>query len=221
MVLMDEQTQIFRDIEVDLGKENVLKSPPFTRWIKNQESQVKLENLVDEMRNDIKKVITPQAIFKIIPREKTDIEKYTPPEPLLKSNFLAVGIVTLRGRTNGDLKVGSLMESLIIDSLKNVVLIQAQREIAGQIAKIAERESLKTTRAVPPGSGSMNWGIENQEFIFKNLESEQIGVQLTPSLIMKPTKTISFVMGLGHNIEQAKNLFSCEGCNRIDCDYRS
>ena len=72
-----------------------------------------------------------------------------------------------------------------------------------------------------PAIGRLTNGvIENQEFIFKNLDASKIGVVLNQSFVMIPKKSVSFVMGMGHDIEQAKDLFSCAGCKRLDCPYR-
>lgn len=221
ITVINEQMKIFNAIEIDLQKERILKNPPFSRWIKSGESQYKLEKLVEKLWKEVKSYLSPQAIYRILRREKTDINKYSPPEPLLKAEFLVVGIVTIGEQVEKNPKSKFLLESLVIDALENVALIQAQREVVEFIKKKAEQEDLKMTRIIPPGSGRINWGTENQEFIFKNLEPEKIGVQLTSSYSMKPIKSISFVIGLGGNIEQAKELFSCEGCKRLDCSYRT
>lgn len=96
--------KIFNDMEIDLQKERILKNPPFSRWIKSGESQYKLEKLVEKLWKDVKSYLSPQAIYRILRREKTDINKYLPPEPLLKAEFLVVGIVTI-GEQGGKIQV--------------------------------------------------------------------------------------------------------------------
>ncbi|MFH1821614.1 MAG: hypothetical protein ABH852_04140 [Methanobacteriota archaeon] len=220
MTLIDERTKVFSDIGIGFQREVILKTPPFTNWFKNEESKERLDKILGRTMKDVKSYIKPRAVLRVLRREETDIAAYAPPEELLKSEFLAVGVVTIGEKTSGKLNADRLYESLVIDALENVALIEAERKVVMHLKEIADREGLKTTRTIPPGSGRINWSTENQEFIFKNLGAWRIGVVLNSSFVMLPKKSVSFVMGMGHDIEQAKDLFSCAGCKRLDCPYR-
>lgn len=198
-----------------------MNNPPFSNWVKDKEHQEKLEGLVSEFLREVQSYVSPKGIVNVLRREKTDIDGYAPPDPILKSEFLVVGVVTIGERADKTPMKDKLLDSLVTDALENVVLIKAQRKIIEFIKGEAEKSDLKTMRVIPPGSGRTEWGIENQESIFKNLEPEKIGVKLTPGYSIKPKKSLSFIMGLGHDIEQASDLFSCDGCKRLNCAYRT
>ena len=45
-------------------------------------------------------------------------------------------------------------------------------------------------------------------------------MELTDHFLMKPSKSVSFVIGIGADVKQATHPFSCEECDRLDCAYR-
>lgn len=210
--------EILEEMEIDLNKEKLLREPPLSKWTENQKSREKIEMILEDLPSKLTS-ISPKAIYNILDREKTDIEDYSPPEPILDAEYLAVGIVTIgeqdreRGRRNN-------LEYLVRDTLENIVLNRSIREVVKSI-KEDTRGGLKMTRLLSPGSGRIDWGIENQEFIFKNLDSEKIGVRVKSGCVINPPKSVSFLIGLGRNIKQPDNPFSCKGCERMDCPYRS
>ncbi len=220
MALADLGTEIFEGLEVDLKKEAFLKNPPFSSWFRSEGSKQRLEGILGEAMTEVRSYISPKAATRILRRGETDIAAYSPPGELLKSELLAIGVVTVGARAGRGAHRSSLYEELVVDALENVALIEAESKVVMRLKAMADAEGLRTTRMIPPGSGRINWGTENQQFIFKNLDAARIGVVLTPSFVMLPRKSVSFVMGMGRDIEQAKDLFSCAGCRRLDCPYR-
>ena len=69
-----------------------------------------------------------------------------------------------------------------------------------------------------PGYGDLK--LDHQKDWFRLLDiSKQIGVKLTDSLLMVPTKSVTAIIGIG--IDKAKTSCSgCSGCNKKDtCNY--
>ena len=69
-----------------------------------------------------------------------------------------------------------------------------------------------------PGYGDLK--LDHQKDWFRLLDiSKQIGVELTDSLLMVPTKSVTAIIGIG--IDKAKTTCSgCAGCNKKDtCNY--
>ena len=83
-------------------------------------------------------------------------------------------------------------------------------------SKIKENNSLKRISSMSPGSLE-NWGIKQQIPLFKlfNKEAEQLGVNLTPSMLMKPRKSLS-----GIAFQTTKSFISCQLCPRDRCPGR-
>lgn len=208
--------KVLEEIDIDLTKEKILKEPPLSKWGKNRKSFEKIEKLLEKLLKKLSYKISPKAIYDIKEREKTDIENYSPTKPVLKSEYLAFVIVTLGKREKTE---GSSLETLVIDAIENFALNQATRKVVDLIEE-NKKEGLKMSRLLSPGSGRIGWEIENQELIFKNLDASKFGVSLKPSFAIDPPKSISFLIGLGEDITQPENVFSCEGCERVECSYR-
>ncbi len=210
-----------KNIEINLSREIVFDYPPLSKWINNERTRGKLEKLLDKWNNGIEKSLSVKAIYDILKKEGVDIEEYSPPDPILDAEFLAVGIVTVgEGIEASKEKSEFLLEKVVVDTLGNVALNQSTSRVVDIIREKAEADGLKLSRVISPGSGRINWEIENQEFIYKNLKPESIGVSLTSNYVLNPPKSISFLIGLGTDIETPENLFSCEGCDRSNCSYR-
>lgn len=213
--------EILKDIEIDLNRDLVLDSPPLSKWIKSEKTRGKLEKLLDKWGKRIEQRLSVKAVYNVLKKEETDIEQYSPPDPILEVEYLAMGIVTIGNLIEeGNEESEFSLEKIVIDTLENVALDQSVRKVVESIREKAEADGLKLSRVISPGSGRINWGIENQEFICKNLKPEMIGVSLTSNYALNPPKSVSFLIGLGKNLETPENLFSCEGCERLDCPYR-
>jgi hypothetical protein len=75
--------------------------------------------------------------------------------------------------------------------------------------------------SIPLNPGMLGWPLEEgQQQIFSLIDASAIGVTLGPSSIMQPLKSISLVIGLGHDLDQSGQ--SCDYCSmRETCHYRS
>jgi hypothetical protein len=82
----------------------------------------------------------------------------------------------------------------------------------------SEIEGLQTT--IPLSPGMVGWPLEDgQAQIFSILDASSIGVSLAPSSIMRPKKTLSFVVGEGHDLATGET--ACAYCNMRDtCRYQ-
>lgn len=85
--------------------------------------------------------------------------------------------------------------------------------------RFAEKENGKFLRPrFSPGYG--DFPLDEQKEIFKMLDlPRKIGITLTDSLLMVPSKSVTAVIGLGtKNLSCSKN--GCEVCENKDCQYR-
>ena len=85
--------------------------------------------------------------------------------------------------------------------------------------KLVEMEKGKFLRPrFSPGYG--DFGIENQKEIFKMLDStRKIGVSLTESLQMVPSKSVTAIVGISDKKTDCSKK-GCENCEKTDCEYR-
>jgi len=77
---------------------------------------------------------------------------------------------------------------------------------------ICKREKGKVSRRISPGYGK--WSLEDQRVIFSLLPHDRIGVSLNEEFMMRPRKSISFIIGVGKRDDP------CRNCGKEDCDIR-
>ncbi len=170
-------------------------------------------------------LLRPRAMGRLYDaRPPAESERETLPEPIREADFLCFGLGTagaaIDDRARALCEEGELIDSMILDAIAMTGLSLIGDRLGRAIFDWAEERNLSTSRAFSPGAGASGWKLENQRFVFAHLPDDPLGVQLTQHFLMRPSKSVSFVVGIGERINQAKHPFSCEGCDRFDCAYR-
>lgn len=203
------------DLKKDIGRES--------RYLKFG-GQREIEKYIDKGLEMGDQLVESKSIYSIVENNQRWIDKFHLPKPLHKADLLAFGVSTigtdLEERVNELMKEGDYALSNILDSVGSAAVSETADRLGEKVLDYSRANDLQNTRSFSPGSGSSHWKIKNQQFIFDSLNPSVIGVQLTSSFTMVPKKSSSFVIGLGTEIQQAKDLFTCEGCKRTDCPYR-
>jgi cobalamin-dependent methionine synthase I len=83
-----------------------------------------------------------------------------------------------------------------------------------------EGAGMRLTPRFSPGYGDLP--LELQREIFRVLEPQKrIGVTLSNSLLMSPSKSVTAFIGLERsNCEEKKEMLGCQACHKEDCTYR-
>jgi len=68
--------------------------------------------------------------------------------------------------------------------------------------------------------GEKGWDLRAQRTLFSLLDTDAIGVKLTDSCLMVPSKTVSIVYGVGKGIPVSRTGHNCAGCEMADCIMR-
>ena len=107
---------------------------------------------------------------------------------------------------------------LALDGLGNAAIERIGQQACGRIGKRAAAEGLQTSTPLSPGVPE--WPVEaGQPQIFTLVEAAQAGIRITPGGMMIPKKSISFVTGIGADMNQTE---PCEVCNLKEvCRYRN
>ena len=71
------------------------------------------------------------------------------------------------------------------------------------------------TFPISPGCGS--WALDEQPLLFTLLDAGKIGVTLSSSMLMRPLKSVSAIVGLGPAPITGNQ---CQYCGRSRCEYR-
>ena len=144
------------------------------------------------------------------------------PTPISEARFFCFGVCTageaIDDYTLKNRNAGALIDSMILDAIALTGLSQVGDELGRRIFAWAEEKGLASSRAFSPGSGL--WGLDNQRVVFGHLPAEPLGVRLTEHYLMRPSKSLSFAVGIGGQVKQATYPFSCEGCSQVDCAHR-
>ncbi len=80
----------------------------------------------------------------------------------------------------------------------------------------AEKETYRITNRYSPGY--CNWNVADQHKLFSLFQNITCGVTLTPSALMQPVKSISGVIGIGHEVTYRE--YPCTLCSSKQCVYR-
>lgn len=100
--------------------------------------------------------------------------------------------------------------SAAVEALANSACRRFEEQVAAQ--------GMQST--IPLSPGMVDWPVEEgQPQIFRLFESEPMDVRLTPSYLMIPRKSLSMVLGIGHEMSAMGR--SCDYCTlRETCQYQ-
>ena len=157
-------------------------------------------------------------------QQPSSTERAHLPEPAAGAEFVAFCLATLgdalEARVDELVRSGDSLRAMILDGLGSASVSEWSAALAEVIRGKAQAAGLNATRAFSPGAGSSYWPLENQRYVFENIDADRIGIRLSRTCTMSPNKSLSFIVGLGESIVHAARAFSCEGCVRTDCTYR-
>lgn len=93
-----------------------------------------------------------------------------------------------------------------------------QEEIRGEVSGKEGEKALYLRPRFSPGYGDL--ALECQMVIFKELEcTKRIGLTLTDSLLMYPTKSVTAFIGFTDN-PQGCHIGKCKNCSNLECEFR-
>ncbi|MBN1165341.1 MAG: hypothetical protein JXB45_12230 [Candidatus Krumholzibacteriota bacterium] len=111
-----------------------------------------------------------------------------------------------------------LLEAVILDAAGSVAAEAVASHIDGIFKEQAAAEGLKTSCRASPGYG--DWDVGEQKSLFALLPAGRIGVELSPSCMMIPRKSISFAVHIDRNPVRLRSENSCENCDLDICPFR-
>ncbi|MDO4618709.1 MAG: vitamin B12 dependent-methionine synthase activation domain-containing protein [Clostridia bacterium] len=160
------------------------------------------------------KTVTPKSVTIILPLEIL--------ENGVKIGGISVNSIDLKKHLDGFEEVMVIAATLGVEAdtiIRKCALIGTVNLSAAQAAGTAMIESyLDTfgTHRFSPGYG--DWDICDQQKIINLLDAtKKIGITLTESMMMIPTKSVTAVMGIG---KEQNSCHSCENCDKKDCEFR-
>ena len=137
-----------------------------------------------------------------------------------KADELIIFLATLGNKFDDFSKayfdIGDPYKGYLADTIGSVVVESAIDWMCDNTSILLEQQGKKCTNRFSPGY--CNWDIAEQQKLFKHLPENFLGVELLPSSLMKPIKSVSGIIGVGENVK--KMPYTCNICNQENCIMR-
>ena len=116
------------------------------------------------------------------------------------------------------MQVVDMAKAVVMQACAATLLEEYCDELQQKIAEHMQEQGKYIRPRFSPGYG--DFSIQHQKAVLAMLEaSKRIGVTMTDSYMLTPTKSVTAVIGIG-DAEMNCNLNSCEECDKTDCTYR-
>lgn len=114
--------------------------------------------------------------------------------------------------------VTNMARAVVLQSCAAVILEEYCDDCQGKIGEAAEKEKLWMRPRFSPGYGDFD--ICHQKDILRMLDTAKtIGLTMTDSYMLTPTKSVTAVIGLSA-VDEKCHRHGCEVCQKEDCIYR-
>ncbi len=113
---------------------------------------------------------------------------------------------------------GKMSRAVILQAAAAALIERVCDELNDRIREEARAEGSFLRPRFSPGYG--DFSLEHQEELFRILEvQKRIGVTLTESLLMIPSKSVTAVIGVSGS-DSGCAAEGCESCGKTDCSFR-
>ncbi len=203
-------------VAVSIRREEVVR---FLGYPPGREPSGKLAELLDQAIEEARGLASACGTWRSLPVGRATEVGLRP----LEARALVIGLVTAGGRIEARASAlaasGEVSRAVLLDAAGSAVAEEAADRLG---AEIVGAEGGGPAAEVPcrlsPGYG--RWPLTAQPALFALLDHGAVGVQLLPSLLMVPRKSVSFAMWLGAAGPPAEGLAGCARCALHRCRYR-
>lgn len=110
---------------------------------------------------------------------------------------------------------GNEFLAYVLDVIGSVIADKTVEKLQEEILAIVHQSGMGITDSFSPGY--CNWSVAEQQKLFALLPEKFCGIELSPSSLMHPIKSVSGIIGIGTDCKQKG--YQCEWCNDKDCIY--
>lgn len=116
-------------------------------------------------------------------------------------------------------KTGEPLRALFLDGLGTFAVGMLRQRVCDWLENDCASQGLHSSTSLSPGESI--WTIKDQTVIFDLVDAGAIGVTLTETLLMKPFKSLSLIMGIGNQPMGVPGTTHCDYCTMADrCPHR-
>lgn len=211
---MTESAVVLRDLPFELDENEIHR---LLGYRGGGPSRDEVRRSIESMREMSRELLAPVCAYDIFPAEDI-IER----GPFTNAEKVGLGLSTIGASLEEEVRTlfdaGDYLNGLVLDTIGSVAVESVVDEVNGRICREGERMGLTGDRRASPGYGS--WRLENQVLFFELLPHRQLGIELTPSYMMVPRKSVSFAVNLRKDGGKAWSSSRCARCGLVDCPYR-
>lgn len=178
----------------------------------------KILRLLEEEIERACSLIRPRGLFTVIDALPLKEHKF-----FHDAQKIVFGVCTIGEKLEKEVKrffkSGECTRGVLLDAVGSVAAEAITNMVNAEAEKWASARNLNITRRFSPGYSG--WSVRDQELVFKYLGESTGGVQLTPSGMMVPLKSVSFACKLStEQMEEVNKGDKCASCNlRGHCAY--
>lgn len=208
------------DLPVAIRRGDVLH---FLGYPEGQAPAERIDRLMDDTIRVARHLVSPRGLFLRHPVSRAGELGLEP----MEASGLVIGLVTIGSELDRQVDalvaMGAPTRALLLDAAGSAAVEEAADRLGATIASsgegISESEPVPHVSCrVSPGYGS--WPIMAQRMVFELLPHDEVGVELLPTMLMVPRKSISFAMWLGADRRPIAGLSGCARCGLVQCRYR-
>jgi hypothetical protein len=113
-----------------------------------------------------------------------------------------------------------LFKAMLLSDLASWAVDIIRQELCLRLEREAQAQGLRVSAPLSPGESV--WSVADQTVIFSLLDTAQINVSLSPSMVMTPIKSLSLIMGIGSQPMGIEGASNCDFCTiKERCNYRA
>ena len=113
---------------------------------------------------------------------------------------------------------GLIVDAFILDAIGSATTEKSADFVHGIIGELAHLQNLAVSRRFSPGY--CDWDISQQEIIFKALNGNLPGIELSNDYVMTPEKSVSGIIGIGPRDSEVSSYNPCSTCDKFTCLWR-
>ena len=189
-----------------------------------QEADEKVSKLIEECVEELEAAVSPKSIYRVYPfsfltEEELDFTVFRTESRSLSRNLKDCEQVILFAATLIRKYSKLQMSKAVTMQAAATAMIESYcDEINTELKETFEKKGLYLRPRFSPGYG--DFPLECQRDITAVLETaKRIGIMLTDSLLMTPSKSVTAVMGVSRKPHRCE-VRGCELCSKTDCAYR-
>jgi hypothetical protein len=220
------------DWTITLDEERITREmgQSFARVLTNP----KLRSVFREELTEAQQLIEPAACWETVPVREVRHERLVlsngtrigggPVAAVIGgADDLVVAICTVGPRISERVDTYSrekdLFRGMVLSDLASYAVDMVRQELCELIEEEAGRRSLHVSTPLSPGESE--WPLSEQATIFSLVDAGPIGVSLSSSMVMRPLKSLSLILGVGSRPMGSEGGTNCDFCTIRDrCAYR-